>query len=536
MDINIKKNISRPNLAGFNEIDQIPEEIILSTKMLEKLEDIQETILNESLNTEGVCTEQTQNQTQNQPEIKNEDVDNKDKQINGKSKDTAQLSKPVQNSISKIYGEGPDGWTLDVEDSWNKLLGILRLFPSEKGLQEQFQILERLYLPLQKTIVNNLDGDGHIRTQSARLDSALSAAVNIISKSSLSGVFSFFNEYGPPQLLTKLKESIFFNITGQMLSSRDLKEFWKAGEDGVFRDVTGGKRPLPQVKSPLKQEMPAFEKNSGRSSSPSSGLPGGPSGGTPNPAKSPAHAAYLKNVPSPKEQMFSMDRVNERPGIQSAFSSMPGKSLFTAHDMEKAEVFFEHIVESTNGILSLNPDDWSEPDLGFLKAFITVKCRHYADYAGFSKQMKEAVETVVKRMADYEIVRLEKSINKPGYYLKQSNIQKFYNEVVNDNTWKDGLVSPSGIKTFAETFYHKNAGQIPQADLEKTLKFMEKDWKQFLSLLGGASDHNFYKSMDSQSPWGMFWFPFFPLGKSNILWVATGILVVILLMLVLNFK
>lgn len=516
MDINIKKNTSRPNLAGLNVIDQVSEETILSTKMLEKLEDIQETIINESLNTEGVCTEQTENQA----EIKNGGADKNDMQISGKSKDTAQLSIPVQNSISKIYGEEPDGWTLDVEESWDKLLGILRLFPSEKGIREQFQILESLYLPLQKTIVNNLDSEGNIRTQSARLDSALSAAVNIMSKSSLSGVFSFFNAYGPPQLITKLRESVFYNITGQTLSARDLKEFWKAGEDGIFRDAAGGREPLPIFKSPLKQEMPAAGKPNG----------------SPMPAKPPAHAAYLKNVPSSKEQLISMDRINERPGIQAAYSSMPGKPLFTAHDMEQAEVFFEYIVESTNGILNLNPEELSEPDLGFLKAFITVKCRHFADYAGFSRQMKDSVETVIKRMIDYEIVRLEKSVNKPGFYLKQSNIQKFYNEVIHDTAWKDGVVSPSGIKTFAETFYHKNAGQIPQADLEKTLKFIEKDWKQFISLFGGVSDRSFYKSMDSHSPWGMVWFPFFPLGKTNILWAATGVLVVILLMLALNFK
>lgn len=409
-------------------------------------------------------------------------------------KDLAQLSQESKNA-----GE-EKSWDSRAEAAaWKELL---KWFPAgDRSLQLQVKELSEIYMQLLDKIIQNVS----VQSQplyTEKLRQILVCQLDALLKVSMPHLNSFFSAYGTQNSLCRLEKSLYFAATGTHLSMEAVRKDWHAaassGREYIRTGSASGFHGSAAFFTEDRKEGSLYSRRGTAQKSSAA-------------------------VPGQAEELLRAVRSIQHGGR----STHAAEGVYTARELERTEHFVKAFGGTSANLFSGQTFTAKNESLyGVLWTVEKCKTQMFIEReADVSPQMKQEIESSVERMTAgylqdavrtahekglevfsrqqaYEIyryamkqyangVKVNKAIRDGFYYALKYFLQKTGAPEQESGEWKHGF--------FQE---YEDKGSIKK-ELEKGSRFLEEDWKRFLSQMD-YSDEMLQLAAGIYSPWAMF--------------------------------
>lgn len=390
-------------------------------------------------------------------------------------KDLAQLSQESKNA-----GE-TKSWDSRAEAAvWTDLLKWLPA--GDKSLQLQIKDLNELYMHLLDEIIQNAPAESQ-QLYTEKLRQILICQLDALMKACMPNLNSFFSAYGTQNSLCRMEKSLYFAATGTHLSLESVRKDW----DGAGRSG----REYIRSGSGTGFHGGSFFASSGKEGSLYS--------------RNGAAEKTSIQVPSRAEELLQAARSVHQAQQKGRNLYSAGDNTYTIRDMERAEGFVKAL-GGTSSNLFASQRFTAKNDALYGVLWTVEKCKTQVfiqKESHVSPIMKQEIESAAERMTAgyiqraerdarqrglevfsrqqvYEIyryamkqyecgVKINKAIRDGFYYALKYFLQKSESTEQENGEWKHGF--------FQE---YEEKGSIKK-ELEKGSRFLEEDWKRFLS-------------------------------------------------------
>lgn len=412
-------------------------------------------------------------------------------------KDLAQLSQESKNA-----GEVKN-WDSHAEAAaWNELTKWLPA--GDREISAQIKELSELYMHLLDEIIQNVSEENR-QLYTEKLRQILVCQLDELLKMSMPHLHSFFCTCGTQNSLCRLEKSLYFAVTGTHLSLEAVRKDWDAASRSGRAYIQNGKERGFHNSS-------FFSMDTGKEGK-----------------------VYNRRGDAEKKLRAETGRTEEllqaaRMLHQKGRANHGGENTYTLRDIERAEQFVKTLGGTSSGLFSNSRlTAGNECLYGVLWTVEKCKTQMFIEReTNVSFTMKQEVESAVERMtADcmqeavrkshergfeifnrqqaYEIyryamkqyysgVKVNKAIRDGFYYALKYFFQKTGSQEQESGEWKHGF--------FQE---YEDKGSIKK-ELEKGSRFLEEDWKRFLSEMD-YNDEMLQLAAGMYSPWAVFMEP-----------------------------
>lgn len=422
-----------------------------------------------------VITETAKQIAEDRKQLKEEET-SQQTETKPQKRDTPELSKLSKwlGVESRQLNSASLKWILEMEaELWNS---FLNWFPvSDSTLSNHVKELSDLYLSLLEALLTHTAGEEQV-TQLTRLNSTLSEKLNLLMDADLKELTQFFNKIADEQTVNNIKSSIYKQTARETLSADETRSFFTSGD----KTLTTG-----TLYQPFKNG--SIQKNQ-------------------------AYASHLKSAEiqlGQRNTLLTAENSSERTSITSGKNTL----FFTRKELEAANNFSRHLNNSGNLFQNNAFNAKSDELIGFLSAVTTIKEQIFTSSLDTDSAMKIPVKNAVNQMVDYYL-------SPKGSYKVYYHMTNMYSQTGNaPKTIEDGLDyayqlflrkkdNPSYKNQFdyseeAGFFHSLKKQQTLAEELVSGLKFLEKNWKDFLNVIQRDNEKSFYLTFQKYSPWGI---------------------------------
>ncbi len=401
------------------------------------------------------------------------------------------IAKGASRDVSRLSEQGRwigicKDWVLEMESElWE---AFLNWFPLDgKSLSDQLEELSTLYLKLLESILTHTEEGPQQQEQLRRLASVLSEKLNLLIGRSVKDLLEFAEEFGDKEAVRNIRGSLYRNVTKESIPGREAKTFFEKGtiperSEGTVLYARSGKGEVQVDKS---------------------------------------YRTYV----SENRAAFAMSPAErETAGVMEASQGKRGE-LYTGRQLETADRFAGYIRGSGNLLdpgrraetVMARPGSQREEGIkGVLAAAMDIKAEVFYDSVkasstNISSRAGERrtggifaeVRDMVGRMVDRYIVEAEQ---RERAVLRQEagdaaggrnpgrSVRDVYYYIMNiyRKTGEPEEALAAGIK-----YAMQQEGWIAGA------RFLNRDWEQFLRVIGQQKGADLTRYMEKYSPWGI---------------------------------
>ncbi len=403
--------------------------------------------------------------------------------------DTARLSR--QSRWFGVEGKRLDPeylkWVLEMEQElWESFL-YWTPTPGQ-NLASQLAKLSSMYLSLLEQILIHTMGTAQTE-QIGRLDTVLAQKLNLLLEKNFKGLEGLFEETGQTKALQNLRANLYRQTTGASISPRNADQFFSRGK-------TYSSGPSPYSRT----------------------APGRGEAGSQTAFQAEEGVFYKRSQKGNIQvnQTYNAQRKSSDLDISArkkALNSARGGDLAAGKALVNANRFALHL--RGRGNLLQNPELPAKNDelQGFLCAITFMKGQVYAASAGRNSSVETPLRNAINQMIDHSLRPRDASdvyYHMVGVYEKTKNPQKTiedgfayaYSHFSQKKEQHAGGSSKSAYARQAGFFRPLQQGQPLEADLQRGLKLIEGNWKEFLKSIGEEENRRFALNLQRYSPWG----------------------------------
>lgn len=433
--------------------------------------------------------------------------------VNGRDK--AALSEE-----SAYYKLSPEE-LLDLDRMWGKeaadqaWANILKWNLSlAKSVADELSSLAEIYKELLSAILANTTA-GVQGQQLALLDKTLSDILVEVLNTRMGELDALFERFGTGTSMAAVKAALYRAVTGNAISDRELDQVFKESvsqKDASPDGRSGGIRvPVNEEADESAQGIIYQKAGEGRIKSDSQ------------------YAQRMRKETA--AAVWTMAEGQGKPeGAQASISSSIGKNtVYSSGDLEIAERFAGYMNRGGNLLKSPVLSGGSEELYGFLAAVVSIKSQIYMTATGIHKGLASDLREAVDRMIDFQLqeaLRQSEAEAGSGPYGKKPSFQprsayRIYYYIMNlYQTTKDPVEAVNkGLRHACQQYFKRKEYEKkdfepgsfftkekrePVSDWKEGKRFLERDWNDFLGLLGRGDQGGVLYGVLVLSPWGIF--------------------------------
>lgn len=404
-------------------------------------------------------------------------------------KDTAEISEarrwtPPDGADSV---RGVLRWILEMEEAWDILLG----WKPDPGLDlpAQLQQLSKLYLTLLEAALKYAEGE-NLTEQLERLDGMMAQKLDLVMEIKLRQLISLLENTGQAGTLYSVRSGLYRQTAGRTLSPQAAHTLFVQGRQ------SGGR-------------------NAGRSGAAASFRGEGMVYQSSGKVNTRFQQTYRTQQNSWKEQIRQRNETisNARNGIAENTLQRGGCSFCSGRELERANRFAEHI--DLNGNLLKNPgiSARNEEVTGLLAAVMSIKGQVYAaksrESASIGFPLQRAIEKIIDPYLNrkgalnvyYHILTAYRQTQDPQKAIEDGREYAFRRF---QEKQKDPANQSSPHYSRESGFFRTLLkGLSPERELAAGMAILQKDWQNFLFVIGNRPGASYLPGMEIRSPWGV---------------------------------
>lgn len=432
------------------------------------------------------------------------------------SRDTASLSDESAHYKEKREGVSDldQMWGEDAADlAWKS---IKSWTPSaEKKIGDELNDLTAIYKELLLAIVEHTS-EGVREAQLSALDQMLPDILAKLLDARLGELEALLQNYGSQSARNALRAALYYSVTGNTLSDRELEQVFKGILTGAqaMGEGQGGIR-IPVNKSENQGEQGIIYQPAGE-------------GRIKNDAgysRRMLREAYISVIDGKNRKGTEGERVF---GAQVSISPMAEKTIYSPGDLALAERFASYMNHSGNLLGASALSGGSEELYGFLAALMAIKSQAFGMYSGIDKGLASDLREAIDRLIDFYIqeqyqrsaVRSRgyegrrpafqpKDAYKIFYYLMNlyqttRDLQETANKGIR-HAYRQFLKKKEGMRDAEESsFFFSKTKKDAIEDWKDGKRYVERDFREFQAFLNGQDQNGLPFGVLELSPWGMF--------------------------------
>lgn len=419
--------------------------------------------------------------------LEEERLETREKEQEREQRDTPELSRQSRwfGLEGKLLTEANLRWILEMEQElWEALLNWQ---PSPSGdLSKELEELSRLYLALLEAVLIHTTGAEQTE-QKGRLDGILSEKLNLVLEVRLKNLVSLLERVGQRETIDYIRCSLYKRTTGENISPREAKRFFSLGSStGKGHEAATASHTVTRgAGKAFGEEGSVYRSYGGRDVRVSQEFD--------------AHR---------KSGQMEMNQRNLASG-EVRGGSRESRS-FGVGELVRADAFARHLSESGRLLEGMGTLKGNQEAAGYLAALTSIKGEIYLSGGRQSGEMALPVKNLVNQMVDYYLNQkgaYEAYYHTVGIYEKTKDPQKAAAEglvfAYRLFLEKKGEASYRNQKAYSEEagFFQMLGGRTLDEDLQRGVRLLEKNWRDFLSALG-QEGKGITLRMQKYSPWG----------------------------------
>lgn len=463
-----------------------------------------------------------------------------DRTENDTAKDTSEISEIHHwpGADKTTAADAASKWCLEMDSkNWNALLEWTPTPGAD--LPEQIQELSKLYLALLESILKYTEGEWQAM-QLEQLDTLLAEKLQLLMDADLDEVARLLEETGQDAALDGIKSSMYQQTTGQSISARAANALFtrarrfSMGSGFDFIGNTSARGVQGRGDSSSNSGFRASS-NSGFKASSDSGFRAGSASRSFSSSSASvsrfssgegqiynragenslrfqqANAAGQKNWKAQIRQRTEVIN-NARNGITGNSLSRSASVSYSGRELAQANRFAAHINGSGNLFKNPRISARNEEVTGLMAALMTIKGRIFAAGAGRGNAITLPLQNAIDKLIDQYL--RQKGASRVYYYtISAYEKQKNPEQAMKDGQayayqqFKEKQENPAWQKS---PHYSRQAGffqtlsknQSPEKDLALGFNVLQKDWQNFLHVLGKGGGFSYRLEAERYSPWG----------------------------------
>ncbi|NBI71832.1 hypothetical protein D3Z50_12300 [Clostridiaceae bacterium] len=404
-------------------------------------------------------------------------------------KDTAEISEARRWMSSDGTGSVSEvlRWILEMEEAWEAFLG----WQPDPGLDlpAQLQQLSKLYLTLLEAALKYAEGE-NLTEQLERLDSILAQKLNLVMEQKLKQLISLLKETGQTETLDSIRSGLYRQTAGRTLSPQAARTLFAQG-----RQESRGSTGRSGAAASFRGEGMVYQ-SSGK-------------------LNSRFQETYHTQQNSWKEQIRQRNEAirSARNGIAEHTFQRGRCVSCSGRELEKAERFAGHIAFSGNLFKNPGISARNEEVTGLLAAVMFIKGQVYAGESRESGSMAHPLQNAIIKIIDqylgpkgashvyYHTLTAYRQMQDPHKAIEdgQDYAYRRFQEKQRDPAFQR---SPhySRESGFFRTLLK---GLSAERELALGMSILQKDWQNFLCVIGNRQNSSYLSGMEIRSPWGV---------------------------------
>ena len=403
-------------------------------------------------------------------------------------KDTAEISEARRWMSSDGTGSVSEvlRWILEMEEAWDILLG----WKPDPGLDlpAQLQQLSKLYLTLLEAALKYAEGE-NLTEQLERLDSILAQKLNLVMEQKLKQLISLLKETGQTETLDSIRSGLYRQTAGRTLSPQAARTLFAQG-----RQESRGSTGRSGAAASFRGEGMVYQ-SSGK-------------------LNSRFQETYHTQQNSWKEQIRQRNEAirSARNGIAEHTFQRGRCVSCSGRELEKAERFAGHIAFSGNLFKNPGISARNEEVTGLLAAVMFIKGQVYAGESresGMAHPLQNAIIKIIDQYLGpkgashvyYHTLTAYRQMQNPHKAIEdgQDYAYRRFQEKQRDPAFQR---SPhySRESGFFRTLLK---GLSAERELALGMSILQKDWQNFLCVIGNRQNSSYLSGMEIRSPWGV---------------------------------
>lgn len=403
-------------------------------------------------------------------------------------KDTAEISEARRWMSSDGTGSVSEvlRWILEMEEAWEAFLG----WQPDPGLDlpAQLQQLSKLYLTLLEAALKYAEGE-NLTEQLERLDSILAQKLNLVMEQKLKQLISLLKETGQTETLDSIRSGLYRQTAGRTLSPQAARTLFAQG-----RQESRGSTGRSGAAASFRGEGMVYQ-SSGK-------------------LNSRFQETYHTQQNSWKEQIRQRNEAirSARNGIAEHTFQRGRCVSCSGRELEKAERFAGHIAFSGNLFKNPGISARNEEVTGLLAAVMFIKGQVYAGESrksGMAHPLQNAIIKIIDQYLGpkgashvyYHTLTAYRQMQDPHKAIEdgQDYAYRRFQEKQRDPAFQR---SPhySRESGFFRTLLK---GLSAERELALGMSILQKDWQNFLCVIGNRQNSSYLSGMEIRSPWGV---------------------------------
>ncbi len=385
----------------------------------------------------------------------------------------------------------------------------------ERELADELRDLTVIYKELLLAILEHTS-EGERQGKLSALEEMVPDLLAKLLNVSLGELEALLQNFGSQSARNALRAALYYNVTGNALSERELEQVFKGVLKGAeaMEEGQGGIR-IPVNKSENQGEQGIIYQPAGE-------------GRIKNDAgysRRMLKEAYISVIDGKNRKGAESEKVF---GAKVSISPMAEKNLYTPADLALAERFAAYMNHSGNLLGASALSGGSEELYGFLAALMAMKSLAFGMYSGIDKGLASDLRDSIDRMIDFYIQEQDQRIAnrsrglegrrqsfqpkeayKIFYYLMNlyqttKDLQETANKGMR-HAYRQFLKKKEGLRDGDESsFFFSKGKKDAIEDWKEGKRQIERDFREFQTFLNGQDQNGMPFGVLELSPWGMF--------------------------------
>ena len=403
-------------------------------------------------------------------------------------KDTAEISEARRWMSSDGTGSVSEvlRWILEMEEAWEAFLG----WQPDPGLDlpAQLQQLSKLYLTLLEAALKYAEGE-NLTEQLERLDSILAQKLNLVMEQKLKQLISLLKETGQTETLDSIRSGLYRQTAGRTLSPQAARTLFAQG-----RQESRGSTGRSGAAASFRGEGMVYQ-SSGK-------------------LNSRFQETYHTQQNSWKEQIRQRNEAirSARNGIAEHTFQRGRCVSCSGRELEKAERFAGHIAFSGNLFKNPGISARNEEVTGLLAAVMFIKGQVYAGESRESGMAHPLQNAIIKIIDQYLGSKGASHVyyHTLNAYIQMQNPHKSIEDGQDyayrrfQEKQRDPAFQRSPHYSRESGFFRTLLkGLSAERELALGMSILQKDWQNFLCVIGNRQNSSYLSGMEIRSPWGV---------------------------------